>query len=221
MTVAAGECRSAAAPATAASAAEATGSAGAARWRTLRPRAGSDRTLTRPTIAVVPLGVDARAGERGSHDARAQRSSDCARACYLWLNDTAARRAVLWPPRNVTPRPEPGCRALEADELKDGPVTGDGRNGAWRAVAAATSERRPSDRKGDGRRRAPERAKGTVSGPRGAMRGLRKQTAPCAARSGLPATSPSSECCGYPSREALRRSPTDLLPRNPRTLTRS
>ena len=85
--------------------------------------------------------------------------------------------------------------------IKDGPVTGDGRNGAWRAVAAATSERRPSDRKEDGRRRAPERAKGTVSGPRGAMRGLRKQTAPCAAGSGLRATSPSSECWGYPSRK--------------------
>src|SRR5215469_5138949 len=39
------ECRSAAAPATTASAADATGSAGAACWRTLRPCAGSDRRL--------------------------------------------------------------------------------------------------------------------------------------------------------------------------------
>ena len=30
---------------------------------TLRPRAGSDRRLTRLTIAVVPLGVDARTVE--------------------------------------------------------------------------------------------------------------------------------------------------------------
>ena len=30
---------------------------------TLRPRAGSDRSLTRLTIAVVPLGVDARTVE--------------------------------------------------------------------------------------------------------------------------------------------------------------
>src|SRR5215472_10598486 len=51
------ECRSAAAPATAASAADATGSAGAACWRTLLARAGSDRRLTRLTMAVVPLGV--------------------------------------------------------------------------------------------------------------------------------------------------------------------
>src|SRR6516225_9763366 len=57
-------------------------------------------------------------------------SPTCARACYLWLNDTAARWAVLRPASKRYASPRARLSSARGRRIKDGPVTGDGCNGA-------------------------------------------------------------------------------------------